>query len=389
MALAGCGGNNSKKKLPSLQETYNRTDKKPFGSYVAFRQLDAIYRYNSIRETYAPFNRVFADMYDTSSLYISVSRNLFLRDEELNAMMLFAGEGNDLFIAADNIDDDLLTRLNCQVYHHEILPYLWYDSMKYTMLSTATPYDSSYGYYYVPFRNYFIKADMSRSRVLGYNDEGRANFMVFFTGKGRVFVHCDPRVFSNYFLLTANNTAYLSYLLSFVRPSPTRLYWDNYYNKRNSDSDEEGGGSSLSAIMNQPPLASAFWLGLAALLLYILFGIKRTQREVEVIKPNENSTVTFTETIGRLYLQKKDNRNIADKMVTYFNEQVRNTYFLNTNNTNTDFISMLSRKSGVDQEHVTRLYETITRVQAAGSVTDADLLKLNELIQQFNKKIKS
>lgn len=386
--LVACSGNDSKRKLPSLGETYNRTDKKPFGGYIAYRQLDAIYRYNSIRETKAPFNEAFAEMYDTASLYISISKNLFLRSEELSSMLLYAEEGNDLFIAADYIDEELLKKLDCEIYRHDILPFFMYDSMKYTVSSTAMAYDSSYGYYYLPFRNRFTKFDASTARVLGYNEEGRPNFMVFFKGRGRIFLHCEPRVFSNYFLLTRGNTAYLNYLFSFAKSNPTRLYWDNFYNKRNSDrSDNES--SSLDAIMSQPPLAKAFWLGLLALLLFIIFGIKRTQREVEVIKPNENSTVTFTETIGRLYLQKKDNRNIADKMVTYFNEQVRNSYFLNTNNINADFISMLSRKSGVEQEQVTRLYETIARVQSGKAVSDTDLLKLNEQIQQFNKKIKS
>ena len=93
--------------------------------------------------------------------------------------------------------------------------------------------------------------------------------------------------------------------------------------------------------MKHPPLAFAFWLSLILLLLYILFGGKRVQRIIEQLKPNENTTVTFTETIGRLYLQKKDNKNIADKMITYFNEYIRNTYFLNTNLVNDDFIAVL------------------------------------------------
>ena len=106
----------------------------------------------------------------------------------------------------------------------------------------------------------------------------------------------------------------------------------------------------------------------------------------EKIKPNENTSVTFTETIGRLYLQKKDNKNIAEKMTTYFNEHVRNNYFLNTNVINDEFITTLSRKSGVEKNRVESLYRAISHVHNNAVVDDYQLLSLNEQIQHFYKK---
>ncbi len=46
-------------------------------------------------------------------------------------------------------------------------------------------------------------------------------------------------------------------------------------------------------------------------------------------------------------------------MITYFNEYVSNNYFLNTSNINADFITTLSRKSGVARERVEALYRAI------------------------------
>ena len=137
--------------------------------------------------------------------------------------------------------------------------------------------------------------------------------------------------------------------------------------------------------MKHPPLAYAFWLALALLLLYILFAGKRVQRIIPQLKPNENTTVTFTETIGRLYLQKKDNKNIAEKMITYFNEYIRNTYFLNTNHVTDDFIVVLSRKSGVEKDKVDILYRSIVATQGTDVVNDYQLLSLHEQIQHFYK----
>ena len=144
--------------------------------------------------------------------------------------------------------------------------------------------------------------------------------------------------------------------------------------------------SSLNEIMKHPPLASAFWIGVAMLLFYIFFGIKRRQRIIEIIKPNENTTVTFTETIGRLYLQKKDNKNIAEKMATYFNENIRNNYFLNTNLVNDEFITTLSRKSGVPRDKVESLYRAMAHAQQHTDIDDFQLLSLNEQMHGFFKK---
>ena len=72
-------------------------------------------------------------------------------------------------------------------------------------------------------------------------------------------------------------------------------------------------------------------------------------------------------------------------MVTYFNEYIRNTYFLNTNHINDDFVEVLSRKSGVEKDKVDTLYRSIVATQNSDVVSDYQLLSLQEQIQQFYK----
>jgi hypothetical protein len=173
--------------------------------------------------------------------------------------------------------------------------------------------------------------------------------------------------------------------VAFTQNEPQHVYWDDYYYKIRDRDNSQKDFSSFSEIMKHPPLKAAFWLSLLLLLLYIVFGGKRIQRIIKQLKSNENTTVTFTETIGRLYLQKKDNKNIADKMITYFNEYIRNTYFLNTNHVNDDFVVVLSRKSGVEKDKVDTLYRTIVTTQNSSVVNDYQLLSLHEQIQNFYK----
>jgi hypothetical protein len=299
--------------------------------------------------------------------------------------MEYVHAGNSLFISAGLIDDLLLDEIGCsEVYSSPGLEHIFGKMKNTSVLSSIQP-ELTYAYYYHPFQNFFTKVDSSNTRVLGLNDDKRPNSIVYFHGKGKLYLQCEPRAYSNYFLLKDNNYEYLKNTLAFTQSKPEHIYWDDYYNKLGSRKNSRKNFSTFSEIMKHPPLKAAFWLSLILLLLYILFNGKRVQRIIQQLIPNENTTVTFTETIGRLYLQKKDNKNIADKMITYFNEYIRNTYFLNTNHLNDDFIVMLSRKSGVPKDNVDTLYRTIIATQSSDQVNDYQLLSLHEQIQHFYK----
>ena len=402
LAFAGCSRkDDGTVKIPDLRESFSHTDKKPFGTYIAYRQLEEMFARNNLREEKRNFEDSWKFMGDTNCIYINISQSLFSTDEDVEAMMSFVKEGNDVFFAVQQFDNNLLEKLQCKVawsmpssYSYILKPFKG-TGLKMNVGSTI---DSSfYRYFYIPFGYYFSSFNSANTRILGVNENGYPDFIVVFKGKGRIFVHCDPRAFSNYFLLQKNNYEYLEKAFGYLRPYPDHVYWNNYYarirsreeaerRRNNGNGDNRNSFSSVSEIMKHPALAAAFWLTILMLLLYILFTMKRRQRVIEMMKPNENTTVTFTETIGRLYLQKKDNKNIADKMITYLNEHIRNKYLVNTNVVNAEFMSTLSRKSGVSYENVETLYRSIQHAQQSIEINDYQLLALNEQVQGFYKK---
>ena len=371
--------------MPSLKETYSKKDTKPFGAAIAYRQIEAMYDYNIMQEKKQNFKETWDNISDTGSLYICMAAKLFVTQEDVEAMMEYVHVGNSLFISAGLIDELLLDEVGCSAVYTSSSIENMIGKMQSTSVFSALQPAFKYGYYYYPFENFFTNIDSTNTRVLGYNDDKKPNSIVFFHGKGRLYLQCEPRAYSNYFLLKDNNYQYLKNTVAFTHSEPEHIYWDDYYNKLTSRKNSKKSFSTFSEIMKHPPLKAAFWLSLLLLLLYILFGGKRVQRIIQQLKPNENTSVTFTETIGRLYLQKKDNKNIADKMITYFNEYIRNAYFLNTNHINDDFIVMLSRKSGVEKDKVDTIYCTITAAQASNVINDYQLLSLQDQIQEFYK----
>lgn len=400
LIVALCGCQQNKKRIPPLNESYRRTDKLPFGSFVAYKGFQLEFPDYWINIAEKPFTETWDQLKDDStstySLYFLITKNLILSVDEVNAMVAYVKAGNDLFISADYVDEKLLNAIYCTISRKGEIMSEVNGKMQDTYVSMFYGNDfktPKYGYYYFPFLNYFNSYDPSITRVLGVNELNLPNYIVIFFGRGRLYLHVAPRIFSNYFLLSNDNYHYFENVTAYLRFNPQYIYWDAYYkefsstrNKNNLNNNDRF--SSLQVIRQNPPLLWAFYIALAGLLLFIFFNIKRKQRVIEVIKPNTNTTVAFTETVGRLYLQQKNNRNISEKIITYFYEYLRKKYFINTSVINTEFMNSLSGKSGVSKKETEELFGLISNIQQQEEVADGDLLALNLKIENF-KKIKT
>lgn len=372
-----------KNELPPLDETYSQNDKNPFGAFVLNEQLKHLYYHNTLRPVKSNFENTWRTISDTGSVYINISKNLFLSATDLAAMLAYVENGNSLFISSNFIDQHLLDTLGCKILTNHYRQS--FAEMKNSMVNlNSQGYTDAFQYFYVPFYNHFTKRDTINSRELGSNSWG-ANYIVVFYGKGRFYLHTDPRALSNYFLLQSNNYKYFQQVFSFTPDIPQHVYWDDYYNRKNHSKDQSGNKTGLAVLLQYPAMAWAFWLLMLMFGLYVLFGGKRRQRIIDPIVPNTNSTVAFTETISRLYLQQKDNHNIANKLITYLLAHIRNQYFLNTSQINDEFISTLSRKSDNSKEGTERLFKRINTIHQSMDVSDQQLLLLNQQIENFYK----
>lgn len=374
-----------KSELPPLDETYSQKDKNPFGAYVLHEQLTQLYFHNNLRAVKTNFENTWRNISDTGSVYINISKHLYLSATDLAAMLAYVENGNSLFLSSNFIDERLLDTLGCRVatnFYRQS-----FSEMKKTMVNLVDQSSInlvSFDYFYVPFYNHFTKRDTAYSRELGSNAWG-ANYIVVFYGKGRFYLHTDPRALSNYFLLQKDNYKYFQQVFSLMPAVPEHVYWDDYYHRKNYPRDKSGNKTGLAVLLQYPAMAWAFWLLMLLFGLYILFGGKRKQRIIYPVAPNTNTTVAFTETISRLYLQQKDNRNIADKLITYLLEHIRNQFYLNTSHFNDDFISTLSRKSNNQKEGVEKLFKLINTIHQSMEVSDKQLLLLNQQIENFYK----
>ena len=384
----GCFKSNHGVRIPRLDPKYGYKDKEPMGGYVAYHYLNSLFNYGVTDVIDKPFSKLRYEINYDKSLYVIVAKAVFMSKDDLESMMNYVSNGNTLFISAEYIDEKLIDTLGAKISFDFSLFFAQSEynmEKKDTWLSLAHEDKANkqkYGFFFVPFNNKVLSYDTSVTQELGYNEDNDPNFIAIDHGQGKFILHIAPAAFSNYFLLAGNNKEYLEKSFSYFKAETSSVYWDNYYRLRRSSEEF----SIVKFFKKQPPLYYAFLLTLAALLIFIAFGGRRRQRFVPERIPNSNTTISYTETIGRLYLQKKDNRNIALKMFTYFLEHVRNSYYLNTQNLNNEFSEALSRKSGVPETRVKHLLQLMDDADRSENISDVRLLELHNLIQEYFKK---
>lgn len=388
--FCGCIKPASKIKIPRLDPKYSYKDKEPMGSYIAYHYINSLFNYGVTDVINKPFSELRYEINYSNSLYIIVAKAALMSSEDVESMMSYVSNGNTLFISAEYIDKKLIDTLGADI-SFDFASFFGLNEYqlekKDTWLSLAhisANNNKKYGFYFVPFDNKIISSDPAATQVLGYNEKRDTNFIAIDHGQGKFILHTAPAAFSNYFLLTGSNKEYLENAFSYFNAETSSVYWDNYY--RLGRRAENDNFSIAGFFKKHIQLYYAFLLVLALLLIFIAFGGKRRQRFVPEKIPNTNTTVSYTETIGRLYLQKKDNRNIALKMFTYFLEHVRMQYYLNTQNLNNEFVEALSRKSGVPETKVQYLLQLMDETNHADHISDLRLLELHNMVQEYFKK---
>ncbi len=380
-SVASCS---KQSNLPDLRESFSFADYRPFGTSLAYAILKNAYPTNSIYINQKPItdNYDFKTIY--SSLYINISRNYYATEKDVDDLMTFVSNGNTAFISANKFDTILLNRLNVSAnFNANIFEYNRFENTNVSFLENTSLPTDKFGYYYYPLKKYFSLESKINTKAIGINSMDSTNLVVHFWGKGRIYLHAEPRSFSNYFLLSNQNYLYWQNCLSLLPKNCNIIYWDNYYNKKNYSNSNNNDGSTFSEIFKHPPLKAAFWILFALLGLYILFGMKRKQRQIPIIKPTENTSVAFAEAIAGLYLSKQDNKVIAEKMITYFNEQMRTKFFVTTVASDSSYVEVLSRKAAVPLPITKSLAQHINSISQTEKVSDTQLLYLNSAIEIF------
>lgn len=380
-SLAGCG------KQISKRVSFWRNDKIPYGTWYAWHHLGYLFPKAEVLTTNSS-PVTFYGMNESGSAYFVIGHSLEPDEKELKAILNYALAGNHVFVSALSIGQNMLDSFRLSASVNKPL-FLKGDSLT---LSLADPdtYDSlSFSYPGIRAANYFTSLDSTITTILGKDIAGNANFVKFsYEGGGSVLLHLAPAAFTNFFLLHRENKNYYDLALSSLPDSVNTIWWDDYYRTHTNGvgNAERSSYSKLGVFLQNEVLRWAFWLSLLLFAIIYIFESKRKQRVVPVITPLNNTSLDFVKTVGRLYYQRKDNKNLAEKMSAHFLSHVRMRYRLPTAELTEDFVKQLSYKSGYPFAPLNEIVTQIKGLENKQSVSDEELLAFNSKTENFYKQ---
>jgi hypothetical protein len=355
-------------------ETFDSTAKTPFGTYIIYNRINDIFPKAKVETFREPPYNVINDHSIKQGTYLIINSTINPNEYDCDKLMSFIKSGNDVFMSASNFggefDKKFKTETAIELHGLRTTAILKFTD-KY--LDTNKAYHLGRNI----TNNYFGDFDTARAVVLGVNDFKHVNFLKYSFGKGNLYLNTNPLVFTNYSLLNKDGNKYASTALSYLK-NDGALIWDQYYALGREYDD-----SSMRVFLENNALCWSFYIAFFSLLLFVLYEIKRRQRIIPVDEPLENATLSFVNVVGQVYFEQHDNKNISDKKILYFLEQLRVEHNLKTNALDEEFTGNFSQKTGVDNEFAKELVNYFNYVSQKQNITNQELINLNKLIEQF------
>ena len=375
-------------KPTNWKPTYSLYHKNPFDLYVFNREIKNIIPENRIKRILSTPYEYIQNQTDTVN-YLMIRQNMYFIGDTV--ILEKVKEGSNLFVSSENFVRNITDSLALK--YTEADSDLSLKKLDVLTLSLTNKNWSKANYKMKPVNNTFafVDADAATTTILGTEKlpDGKIypNFLKIKYGKGYVFIHNQPQVFTNHALLSEQSSAgYVAHLLSYI-PKDRPVVW--FVQGQTSNPNAPKNETGLSVVFRYPALRAVWLLLVYGLLLYIFFNSKRRQRIVPVIKPLRNTTVEFVQTIGNLYYQQGNTANVIDKKIVFFLDRIRKGYFIDTSKLDERFAEKLKSKSEKDIELITEIIDFINEFRKNKTAEKKDLIHINKLIEAFwDKNIK-
>ena len=383
----------SQEKKTDWRVTFDKNSKDPYGCYIAYHLLKDIFPETKIESGRNIFKEINSSL-DKPQLASSIGRmsivvcKRFEADSlELDKMLRYIKKGNTILIFAENYSKNIFSYFHAEsntVYSsiksfsigqedtiENQKTFIFFNHRKYQYLYSGLPVqydftiDSTYDeeIYYLTYSNSID----TPSSLISSDEEG-------------TFMICrNPITMTNHFLLQNNNRNYFEYLMSFFSSYHSHLTWYSTLERNARDETEV----DWSWLINFPPLFYAFLMLATLFLFYTLFEGKRRQRSIPILPSNTNSSLEFTETVGLLYFNKKDNRNLSEKMITHYLENIRTKHNLKTNEMDQDFVIRLAQRTNHSFEETNAFMAYLQYIRDSATITDIDIQHLYHQLQKF------
>ncbi len=409
------------KKRRDWRETYSETSKEPYGSFVITGLLKNYFPGKKFIEQSESIAAVLPnpDTLKNIANYVFVGDGFWADSVDINRLNLFVHEGNNAFIAANEITNYLFARLRTDTCSNEDDNYKIYmrkvyggdtivtrlmnsrslDAIetRYVIRESAKRFYNEWSVFLIPDNQpdtcqRILPPHITLGKISGYannvlSTEVNVNFIKIPYGKGNFYIHTNPVLFSNYCLTDSLHADYAGKVFSHLPAGD--IYWDKKsrvareeVRSRNYDNQQFSKESPLRYILAQPALRWAWFIFLGLIALYLLYFSKRRQRIIPLMPDKSNTALDFIKSIAGLHHYQRNYAHIGQYIVIQFKNDVAKRYRLPQNLSENNFTAQLSVQSNVPDFQIKNILEygeKSTRYE----IKEGDLINLHKLITQF------
>ena len=363
--------------------TYRSNGTSPFDKRVLFEQFPEVLAPARITKASLPIYNSLGDTTLTDGLFFDVQHGFFPTALDLDQLMRFVRRGNTAFISATAMSEEFLDSLGTSM-NYQIKPKpTWTDQgpVANTRVTISSLPDTSWMALSEWSYQYFPDTSLTSldCKVLGGTKEGKAVFVRFSVGKGEVYLHTIPTVFTNYYMLYTSLPDYVSGVLHYL-PMRANVVWNDY------SSGTKFGASVLGVMSRFLGFRIAFWLMLVGVTIFIFFTVKRRQRMVPVLVPPRNTGLDFVTTMGNLYFNRGTHKDLVAKKLMYFKDHIRDKYRVTIEDLDADTAVALAERSELDHGLVQDAFNYITECLEARRVSTSQLKSLQQKLDIFYER---
>ncbi len=365
-------------KEPDWSYSFTKDDKNPFGAYIIYDLLADIFPDKEIlTNEKSLYNFEEPNLVDNYAYIINTDE---FSIDELNKdrLLSMADSGAKIFISAMSFEKFLCDTLQFKtevLYSNSFKA----DSMPVKFKDPVLKSENSYFVQKAMMNYHFSEFDHTTTNILGTMGDKKVNFIMIPFGKGSFYLHSQPIAFTNYNMLTKNNAEYVFKALSYVNSD--YIVWDEKYKPGKAN-----GNSLVSYILKYSSLRIAYYLILVIVVLFFFFSGKRKQRPVPVINPPGNSSLEFAATLGNLYLNNQNHRDILLKRFLYWIDFLREKYFLSVEKMAKKAPEIIAEKTGAKVSCIREILKLHQSAKQQKSVSSEELLHFNKLMERFYKE---
>lgn len=393
-------------------EDYKVDSKQPYGTSVVKNMLENHSKGQSFKTIKQHISKELPENPSEPASYVFIGNGYHLDSADIEQLVKFAANGNNVFISSKSIPADLM---DYYLYENECNYNYWsgyknfYDSTGYVnhdhpRLKTKEPYAfnyrqgrhiQSYRWSYISSR-YFCE-DVTDFTSIGKVNDKYTNFARVEYGKGNIYLHTTPLAFTNYHQVTEEGFDYTQKVFSHLPKGD--IYWDAYSHVGVYDDDRDNRNNwrnpaslsdktPLQYVLSQPSLKWAWYILLLMGGLFLAFRAKRRQRIIPIKDPNTNTSLEFIETIGSLYFQQNNHVQLSKQKMKLFLGFIRDRYHISTNVVDNKLIEKLVKISEVDKVRVEGIFKRYNSIKNQASINEDQLIFFHQAIDHFYKNCK-